>query len=174
MLPLGNNKIIYLLLLTLPLISGNMFDKVTTKQKSKNHDGCNIYVEINGNKEWKQKKNELVTIISKNSKCRIINIHKIIKNVNTRKSNISNQEFDVYIGTIINKNKKLKINIKTEIKNSNFKNQFSISNRINDKYIRNLEIKSSATIKNTTMGEKNKNLMGKRSLHFDEKTYNRK
>ena len=115
MLPLGNNKLFYLLLLTLPLISNNMFDKVTTKQKSKKHDGCNIYVEINGNKEWKQKKNELLTIISKNNKCRTINIYKIIKNIDTRKSNLSNQEFDVYIGTIINKNKKLKINIVTKI-----------------------------------------------------------
>lgn len=183
-------KFFYLLcLVSILLFSEDMpynysFKKTIIKQKSnKSNKKCALYVEINGNEDWEKKKYELNTIINNSNKCRVINIYKSIRNVHTRKGKNSDSAYEINIGTILKKNKNLKIKTILIIENSNLKNgyspsQINIGNSINSNYINNIEIKSSMIINNSSLGAQSeqdfginnnhKNKMGERSLNFDK------
>lgn len=133
------------------------YEEVKTKHASKKNGECNIHVEIDGNEDWEEKKEELNTIIDKSNKCREIVIFKSIKNVNIRNGNNSD-DVDINLGAIIKKNSHIKIRTVTLIENSNIKDGYlnstaNIGNSIgtntgninvNDVYMEsNIEIKDS-------------------------------
>ncbi len=95
-------------------------EQYMVKKKAKKNS-CYIYVEIDGNSEWKKKRTELDTKIDSESPfCNKITIMKIIKNVDITscKKKSWDDIYNLNIGTIIEENPGVDISVITEIKNS--------------------------------------------------------
>jgi hypothetical protein len=136
------------------------YEAVKTKHASKKNNECNIYVDINGNEDWKEKKDELNTIIEKSNKCREIVIYKSIKNVDTVNGNGSNG-FDINIGAIIKKHRNLNIRTITIIENSTIKGGYfnsnsnvgnSIGSNSGSTYANNVRMESNIKINDSQIG----------------------
>jgi len=136
------------------------YQEVKTKQASKKDGKCNIYVDINGNEDWDEKKDELNTIIDSSNKCREIIIYKSIKNVNTSNGNGSD-DFDINIGAIIKKNSDVNIRTVTIIENSHITNGYinsnsnignSIGSSSSNTYVNNVRMKSNIRINDSKIG----------------------
>jgi len=136
------------------------YEAVKTKHASKKNGECNIHVEINGNEDWEEKKDELNTVIEKSNKCREIVIYKSIKNVNTRKGN-SSDGVDINLGAIIKKNSHIKIRTVTIIENSSIKDGYlnsasNIGNRIGtgtgNTNVNDVHMESNIQIKDSQIG----------------------
>ena len=96
------------------------YEQYRVKKKAKKNN-CYIYVEIDGNSQWKKKKAELDTKIDAEAPfCNKITIMKIIKNVNITSCKRKTWD-DIYalnIGTIIEENPGVDISVITDIQNS--------------------------------------------------------
>jgi len=90
------------------------------KKKAKKNN-CYVYIEINGNSDWEKKKHELNTKINDEAPfCNKITIMKIISNVNIKRCKKKSWDdiYDLNIGTIIEENPGVDIDLITQIKNS--------------------------------------------------------
>jgi 3-keto-L-gulonate-6-phosphate decarboxylase len=92
-------------------------DKRRVKKRAKK-DECYIYVDINGNDEWEDKKSQLKTEINAESPfCNRIVIVKVIRNVHLKSCRKSWN--DVYsIGTVVEENFGVDITTMLDVKNS--------------------------------------------------------
>jgi len=92
-------------------------DKQRVKERAKK-DECYIYVDINGNDEWENKKSKLRTEINDESPfCNRITIVKVIRNVHLKSCRKSwNSVYS--IGTIIEENSGVDITTMLDVKNS--------------------------------------------------------
>ncbi len=95
---------------------------------------CYIYVNINGNREWRRYKDRLNTTIRNNqNSCKKYVIYKIVQNVHTNfyrtnASNTSNKDYKINLGAIVKENADIDIQIFTIVKNSKIRNGFSEQN----------------------------------------------
>jgi hypothetical protein len=145
--------------------SNNSYHKVRTKQLAKKHPkkGCYRYVEINGNRECREKKH-LLDIDIKDNRCKKIIIYKKIKNVDIRDSG---KLLDIDMGTTIKKSDKIDIRSITEIENSTIKGSYSNPNlssnigirittdKNSDIRLNNVKINNSVKVENSTIGNLN-------------------
>ena len=101
------------------------YEKVRIKQKaekaSKKNNECYKYVEINGNSEWDEKKDELNITVDKSNDCREVVIYESIKNVHTRDGNGDDSKYDIDIGTKIEKSDRVNVKSIIKIENSSIK-----------------------------------------------------
>ena len=96
------------------------FEKHQVKRKAKKNN-CYIFIEINGNKEWEEKKSQLDTRIDENTPfCNKITIVKIIKNVDIDDCKATSWDdiYELNIGVIVEENPGVDIVSKTEVTNS--------------------------------------------------------
>ncbi len=107
--------------------------KTKAKQMHKSHKTrqiCYIYVNINGNREWRRYKDRLNTTIRNNqNSCKKYIIYKIVQNVHTNSyrtgaSNSSNKDYKINLGAIVEENANIDIQIFTIVKNSKIRNGF--------------------------------------------------
>lgn len=78
--------------------------QATVKHKSQREvkgSECYLYVEINGNRDWEELKEELNTIIESNSTCKSFTIFKTIKNVDTVEESQDLAGYDYNLGVIV-------------------------------------------------------------------------
>ncbi len=132
------NLILSFFLLTTALLAdiqsgtNDAYKKVMVKQKAKKASGkdneCYKYVEINGNSEWDEKKDELNITVDKSNDCREVLIYKSIKNVHTRSGNGDDSKYDIDIGTKIEKSDKVNVKSIIKIENSSIKAGYTGSN----------------------------------------------
>ncbi|HFU76212.1 MAG TPA: hypothetical protein ENK66_08210 [Arcobacter sp.] len=138
------------------------YEKVKVKQgvkKGSTKNKCYMYVDINGNEEWDDKKEELHTIIEQSNPCKKILIYKSIKNVRTRDGSNS-KEFDINIGTIIKKNSHIDIKEITIVDNSTisdgyFKSTANVGSSINTggkTHLNNVRMSSTVKIDDSKIG----------------------
>jgi len=152
--------------------------KVRNKLNSKNKKVCYIYVNINGNREWRKYKNKLNTTIRKNQHmCKRYVIYKVVKNVHTSyfrssASNSSNKNYKINLGAIVEENSNIDIQIYTIIKNSKLNSGFSeqkvntgIVNSSND--IDGVRYKVHSNIKSSEVGQQS--FMSKVGLNMAKK-----
>ena len=105
--------------------------KKMNKSNSSKRRTCYIYVNINGNRDWKKYKHKLNTNIRNNrSNCKNYVIYKVIKNVNTNSyrtsaKNSSDKDYKINLGAIVEENSNIDIKIYTIVKNSKLNNGFS-------------------------------------------------
>jgi len=95
-------------------------EKFQVKKRAKKNN-CYVYVEINGNDEWEEKKSQLNTRINDDSPfCNKITIIKSIKNVNIDNCESTSWDdiYELNIGVIIDENPGVDIVSKTEVENS--------------------------------------------------------
>ena len=138
------------------------FEQVTARHKAykskKNKDECSKYIEVNGNTDWEEKKEELNTIIENGSKCKEFYIYKVIRNVHVHDGNINHDEFDINLGTIIKQmSYGMKVTTITKIENSDisdgyYKSQANLGNFIESKTIIGADIKVKTEVKNSKIG----------------------
>ena len=103
------------------------YKKVRVKQKAEKDsekskgNECYKYIEINGNREWDEKKDELNTTVERYNECREVVIYKSIKNVHTRSGNGNNSKIDIDLGTEIKKSDRVNVKSTIKIENSSIK-----------------------------------------------------
>jgi len=144
--------------------SNESYKKVRTKQLARKHSqrGCFHYVEVNGNRDWEEKRDKL-NINIKNSDCKKIVIYKEIKNVNIRDKR-DKKLLDIDVGTTINRKDKINVESITHIENSHIRGSYGNSDSssnigiriISDKnrniHLNNVKIKNSIKIEDSTVG----------------------
>ena len=95
-------------------------EKYQAKKRAKKNN-CYVYIEINGNDEWEEKKSQLNTRINDDSPfCNKITIIKSIKNVTVDNCETTSWDdiYELNIGVIIDENPGVDIVSKTEVENS--------------------------------------------------------
>lgn len=105
-------------------------EKYQVEKRAKKNN-CYIYVEINGNEEWEEKKSQLDTRINDDSPfCNKITIIKSIRNVEVDncETNSWDDIYELNIGVIIEENPGVDIISKTEVENSTINCGFMPSN----------------------------------------------
>lgn len=142
--------------------------KVRAKQNNNRNsrNTCYIYVDINGNKDWRKYKHELNTNIrNTKSKCKKYMIYKVINNVKanfyrTNASNNLNTEYKINLGAIVEENADVDIQIYTIVKNSKLnsgmfeqKVNTGIVNKSSD--IDGVNYNVNSSIDNSTVGQQN-------------------
>lgn len=168
-------KILIYLFLTLSLNAENLnYKQSRIKTKAKNNHPCYIYVDIDGNKDWKHYKKELNTVLDGETKCKKITIYKVIRNVHTtrygyipkpdKSKNSDNGEFDINLGVII-KNSNADVEVITVVKNSKIGGGFrgkkantgivTSTDEFGDVDVENKKYRSTTRIENSNVGTKN-------------------
>lgn len=146
-------KLIMLMILTLSLNATETIteiDKKRIKERAKK-DECYIYVDINGNDEWEDKKSQLRTEINDESPfCNRIVIMKVIRNVHLKSCRQSwNSVYN--IGTIIEENSGVDITTMLDVKDSSLGCKLE-GTVINDSDSM-TDIENKVVIENTTIGK---------------------
>lgn len=168
-------KIVIYFALMLSLNAENLnYKQVRVKAKSRSNHPCYIYVEVDGNQDWKRYKEELNTVLNEKTKCKKITIYKIIKNVHTTRNgflpkldnskNSSNGDFDINLGVII-KNSNANVEVITVVKNSKVGGGFmekkantgivTSRDEFGDIEAENKKYQSTTKIQNSNVGTKN-------------------
>lgn len=157
--------IILMLLTILPLASADEFEftneafkKTTARHKSKrtteDSRQCYVYVEVDGNHDWRKFKDELNTMVD-NSQCRTLTVYKLIKSVSVRERKPNNDsEFDYNLGVIVRDlNKLRKIDVTTIVRNSRLRTgKSNLGVYLEDGKTRNMDIKTDVRIKDSSIG----------------------
>jgi hypothetical protein len=140
--------------------------KSLAKKNTRRGKTCYIYVDINGNRDWRKYHNRLNTKIRNNTKCKKFIIYKIIQNVKTYRrfgnSNNNNGEYKINLGAIVKENANVDITIYTVVKNSTLKEGTFSEQKVNTGIviegsddIYNKKYKSYTNIKNSKIGKQN-------------------
>jgi len=127
---------------------------------------CYIYVDINGNRDWRRYHNRLNTQIRSSTKCKKFIIYKIVQNVKTYRrygnSNNNSGEYKINLGAIVKENANVDIKIYTIVKNSTLKEGVFSKQKVNtgivvegDQDIDNKKYITHTNIKNSEIGKQN-------------------
>jgi hypothetical protein len=140
--------------------------KSLAKKNVKHGKTCYIYVDINGNRDWRRYYNRLNTRIKNDTNCKKFIIYKIIQNVNTYRrygnSNNNNGTYKINLGAIVEENANVDITIHTVVKNSTLKEGVFSGQKVNtgiviegNNEVNNKDYKSYTNIKNSKIGKQN-------------------
>lgn len=143
--------------------SNPAFEQATARHKAdkseKNGDECSKYIEVNGNTDWDEKKEELNTIIDNGSDCKEFYIYKVIRNVKVNDSNSEHDKFDINLGTIIKKmSYGMKVTTVTRVENSNisdgyYKSEANVGTFIEGDTIVGANIETKTEVKDSKVGK---------------------
>ena len=152
-------------------MANNSYKKARIKTKAQKGVStrgiCYIYVNINGNRAWKERKDAINLDIRNNrSRCRKYIIYKVIQNVHThwyngvQSRNSNNSKYAINLGAILEENSDVDISIQTIVKNSNISRGFG-AQEVNtgivskgDTSMDNREYNVNTTVSNSRIGKK--------------------